>query len=603
MRDAGVPYTRAAKEVGLQWQTARRFEQGSTKNVGRRVEAWLGRSAVAEGAVGKIKRSDASKDDFDLFRRRYFGRVTVPWHRDAAQQVVSRQRTRGGERRFLVVNVASGSGKTTLLHDLVCWLLVRDRSTRILLGARSEGQAEAYLRRVRRSLERTEPVKADPDLRRAGMAADAVSTLASDFGTFRVSGDLWSASQIVVSGAGERDEKEPSVAAYGADSAFLGGRYDVMVWDDVVDKRNLMTPAARDRLWEWWTGEAETRLEPGGVMLLVGQRMGADDLYRRVRDVRLRDGSRKYELVRYPAHFEELCVQAHDENAAAWPAGCLLDPKRLPWASLDAMRSTNETAFRLMMQQEDVVSADALVKPEWVYGGTLNGETFPGCVDENRAPGEVPPVCRPDTAWSVVTADPSPSNWWAVQWWGYHYGSRTRFLLDQHRTRMSSADFLSWDWINNRFAGVLEEWWQRASDRRFPLQHVIVEGNAAQKFLLQQSDMRRWMSSRQVTVVSHQTASNKADPRYGVHTIGTPYKYGQISLPWSAPTRHIVRPLVDELLTWPDGQTDDCVMAQWFMEYSMPRIAPRRVTPPRLAVPSALLSGERRGVAALGASR
>jgi hypothetical protein len=104
-----------------------------------------------------------------------------------------------------------------------------------------------------------------------------------------------------------------------------------------------------------------------------------------------------------------------------------------------------------------------------------------------------------------------------------------------------------------------------------------------------------------VTVVSHQTARNKADPKYGVHTIGFPYKYGQVSLPWNERTRHLVQPLVDELLTWPHGQTDDCVMAQWFMEYSLPRLAPEPVAAPRMRVPGFLTSGDRRGMTKVGA--
>ena len=35
-----------------------------------------------------------------------------------------------------------------------------------------------------------------------------------------------------------------------------------------------------ERLTQWWEVEAETRLEPGGLLILQGQRLGRDDLYR-----------------------------------------------------------------------------------------------------------------------------------------------------------------------------------------------------------------------------------------------------------------------------------------------------------------------------------
>lgn len=590
LREEGGSVTRSARLAGLDRQTARRFEDGNPKSSGVMVRTWLAGGSPTRGGNNW---AELAQRDFDVFRGRYFGRVVLPWHRDAAGQVTSRMG--GGERRYLVMNVASGAGKTTLVHDLICWLLVRDRRTRILLGARAESQARLYLRRVRRSLERTEPVLADPELRKLGQARDAVATLIGDFGSFRPKeADLWNAEQLVVAGAERSDEKEPSVAAFGSDSAFLGGRYDVIIWDDVVDKRNLNTVEAREKLWEWFTGEAETRLEPGGLLILVGQRMAAFDLYRKVLDVRMADGTPKYELVRYRAHEESLCKDEHGKTAQPWPHGCLLDPQRLPWTFLSQMRATNPTKFRLMMQQENVVADDSLVKPEWILGGTIGSETFPGCVDTTRTVGMVPPVLK-GAGWSVITADPSPANFWSVQWWGYHHNLRTRFLLDMFRGRMSGPEFLSWDHMNGRFAGILEEWWQRARDLGFPIQHVVVEGNAAQRFLLQQTDTRRWQVARSVNLVAHQTNRNKADPKYGVHTIGAPYKYGQVSLPWAPSTRHQIQQLVDELIQWPYGETDDCVMAQWFMEYSLPRLAPRQEPAPVLPRPIYIASGVKRG--------
>jgi hypothetical protein len=571
-RAKGVPFTRAARNTGIEQGTARRYERGVENNIGRRIERSLG---LADAKPGDTSQADLAVRQFNVFRQRYFGRVVMPWHEQAAHEVVHRLSGRGGQRQFLVMNMPSGSGKTTLLHDLICWMLVRDRTIRILSGARSEQQAKLYLRRVRRSLERTEPVLADPDLKALGITRDARATLTGDFGAFRpdVRGDLWSGDQIVVRGAERSDEKEASVAAFGADSAFLGGRYDLIIWDDLVDKRNLRTPEARERLWEWFTGEAESRLEPGGVLLLVGQRMAPDDLYSRALTVTRLDGSRKYQHVLYPAHDERKCEGEH-EDVPPQPAGCLLDPIRLPWAHLQDVQATNPNMYELMFQQRATNLTGALVREEWLTGGeNADGERHPGCYDTDRLVGQVPRYLTRG-AWSVVTVDPSPAQYWAVQWWGYHYETESRVLLDQHRERMEAGEFLSWDHLTKRFTGVLQDWVERAAEQGFPIQHVIVEGNAAQRFLLQTSDMRLWMKKNQVTVVAHSTNRNKADPKYGVHTIGVPYKYGKVRLPWAEQTQYLVRPLLTELLGWPDQATDDCVMANWFLEYSIPRLAP-----------------------------
>jgi len=79
-------------------------------------------------------------------------------------------------------------------------------------------------------------------------------------------------------------DKERTVSAYGMDGGFLGGRYDLVIWDDLVDKRSMRTAEARETLINMWETEAETRLEPGGLLILQGQRMRSDDLYRYIWD-------------------------------------------------------------------------------------------------------------------------------------------------------------------------------------------------------------------------------------------------------------------------------------------------------------------------------
>ena len=63
------------------------------------------------------------------------------------------------------------------------------------------------------------------------------------------------------------DDKEPTVSAWSQDSGFLGGRFDFVIWDDLVDVRTLRRRSQRRtfRLVGCW---AETRLEPRGLLLL-----------------------------------------------------------------------------------------------------------------------------------------------------------------------------------------------------------------------------------------------------------------------------------------------------------------------------------------------
>ena len=65
--------------------------------------------------------------------------------------------------------------------------------------------------------------------------------------------------------------------------------------------------------------------------------------------------------------------------------------------------------------------------------------------------------------------------------------------------------------------------------------------------------------------VPHTTSVNKADPKYGVESIGDYFRQGRIRIPYQSPTSRLkASELVDELLRYPDGQTTDLVMSTWF---------------------------------------
>ena len=75
-------------------------------------------------------------------------------------------------------------------------------------------------------------------------------------------------------------EKEATWSAYGQDAGFIGGRFDFVVWDDLVDPKKQKTIEAKEDLQNYWDDVSEPRLEPEGLLILQGQRFASDDLYR-----------------------------------------------------------------------------------------------------------------------------------------------------------------------------------------------------------------------------------------------------------------------------------------------------------------------------------
>lgn len=575
----GLGQAKSAREAGIGIWKARDLDRGYSGGAEARLlreESELrGPVAVEDLCVEAVR----ALDDFEFFRLRYFGHVSQPWHVEAAVEMVGLLASEGDE--LVVVNCPPGSGKSTLFaHDIPAWLTVRDREVRGIIGSRTANQASAYTARLRKSFERRLPVQAKERERAQGLAVDAVATLVDDFGRFKPErSELWTREAFFVAQPGDKvvSEKEPTWTAFGMDSGSLGWRVDYLVWDDLVDK-STRSSEAEELQRVWWDDEAESRLEPGGCGVLQGQRLRSTDLYRYNLDKRVLDDdggetdSPAYRHIVYKAHYEDRCVGDHGRDAVPYPEGCLLDPRRLSWGKLQQKRANGK--FETVYQQEDVDPSDVLVQKVWLDGGRgVDGSDHPGCWDRDRGLCELPEGLSMPVL-SIVTADPSPTKFWSIQWWVYHPASEQRFLMDLVRQSMEAPDFLDWDYNNGAFSGLMDEWQLRSVDLGLPISHWVVEANSAQRFILQYDHVKRWKALRRVDVVPHQTHRNKADPLRGIETIAPHYRFGRVRLPGRGYARTASLKLYDEVTRWGRDYrgTDDCVMAHWFLEYNLPSL-------------------------------
>ena len=601
-RNNGESVTDSARKARLDPSTAYRFEKGDPSSTGIEAASLLGVSIVAGNLVTQPLSPEALKalDDFAYFRLRYFGRKSTPWQERAAYDVLRSLESR--DREYVVMNEPPGSGKSTLFtHDIPCWLIAKDRTIRIQIGSRTERQARMYVGRIKRSLERDAPMRADADSLAHGIAWDASATLQDEYGAFRPDGrgDLWRAEALVVrqTDGVALDDKEPTVSAWGQDSGFLGGRFDLVIWDDLVDRKNSKTPESRALLHDWYDTEAESRLEPGGLLLLQGQRILADDLYRHCLNKKTLDDGQKYRHVVFKSHDPDKCTGNHDD-VKPWPEGCLLDPHRLPWHFLETIRHNNPRAFDVMYQQEDGDVEGGLVDIAWIKGGVdSDGYYAPGCLDNERGLLDPPPHLTQGRGWSFVTVDPSPTEWWGIIWWLYDPDSNRRYVIDIIRRRLNPEQFLSMDLDNGAFSGLMEDYRKAGNHLGIPISHVVFEVNAAQRWLLSQPHVQRWTANHGIAFLPHTTHINKQDPKFGLESIGDLFRQGFIRLPWNGPQpRARVNDLVTEATKYPDADTTDLIMSVWFHKLAIEN----HYTPPRQGLYQterpAWMSNARRGL-------
>ena len=249
------------------------------------------------------------------------------------------------------------------------------------------------------------------------------------------------------------------------------------------------------------------------------------------------------------------------------------------------IKANDPRKFDIIIQQRDVDEQGVLVPQVFIDGGEWNGRDLPGCLDLERS------VCQldlhHDRLISAISVDPSPTKFWSVQWWIHDPDTNLRWLMDLERVVMDAPDFLDRD-DRGRYTGIAHDWVQRAQELGWPIGSMIVEQNAAQRFLLQYDHVKQWTMSNGLSIIPHNTGvQNKTSEEFGVQTLRPQYMYGRVRIPYADPhTRSRVQPLIDEVTKWPLGAYDDCVMAEWMFEWNLPNLTAANVKVPKRSVPS-----------------
>lgn len=553
----------------------------------RATPAWSGELDGGEPPTGVL-------DDFGLFRETYLSHSAKAWMSEAADTVARLMATPSPE--FLVMNCPPSVGKSTFMQDLFAWLIARNRRVRTAYGAATKDNAADATALIKSYLESDQPPRADPRRVAAGEAVQSRRTLAADFGSFKPDserGGLWRSDAFRVDYAdeGSQSNKEPTCRAFGRETGILGHRFDLIAWDDLVTEENTRSLKQNEDLKRDWDGGlGESRIEPDdtSLLFLVGQRIGPRDLYRYNIDKAVTefvDGRevdrKKYTEIRFPAHYDEFCTGAHERGVArSWPHGCLLDAARLPWygpGGLKDKRDNSPLVYAVQYQQQDGNAEDCLIHHSWVFGGTdADGVERPGCINKTRSLGQLPANLSSNLV-SMVTVDPSPSQYWAVQWWIIDRANDSRILMSLEDKRMRADGLLDYLIDERKYVGMVEDLYWKAKSLGVPLSHVVFEINVSQKFVQQNDAWRKWRQTRNVALISHTTTRTKHDPDVGLAIMKEPYRSGHVDLPFAdvasrVATENLARQLSQSF------ERDDQMMANWFMELQYSKLsAPKRL--------------------------
>jgi predicted phage terminase large subunit-like protein len=177
-------------------------------------------------------------------------RILKPVHKKIIKHMVYRDSTLDLAPR--------GFGKSTVGDvDYCITKILREPNIRIMIGSKTQGQAEAFLKEIRTHFEVNE------DLKRI-------------FGDLK--GDKWTDKEFTVS-ARTIIKKEATLTALGASGQVVSKHFDVIIGDDLVGFENARTETQREKLKEWFYSSLEPTLEPHGEIHILGTRYHPLDLY------------------------------------------------------------------------------------------------------------------------------------------------------------------------------------------------------------------------------------------------------------------------------------------------------------------------------------
>lgn len=385
------------------------------------------------------------------------------------------------DRAIITIPPRHGKSELSSIH-FPAWYLGRNPDRRVLGASYSAGLAYRFSRRARNLL--SHPRWPFPDIATAG--------------------DLSNVQRWDIEG------HRGGYMAAGVGGGIAGHGADLLMIDDPVSGADQADSLVyRERAWEWYTQDAYTRLEPKGVIIIIGTRWHQDDLIGRV----LNSSTDTWHHIDMPA--------VSENGAPLWPA-------RYDLATLDRIKAALGTrAWNALYQQNPSPDEGAILRREdWQYWD-----------------GVLPPIEYMVTSWDTAYKEGKQNDYTVGLTIGLSGGSF--YVIDRWKAKVPFPEL------------------KRAVRGQF-LKHrpdeVVVEDAASGQSLIQEladnrSPETTWTSGTLIPVIPFKSDPSKSAR---VHAV-SPYVEGhRVYLPAQAAW---TEDFVEEAAAFPTGEHDDQVDA------------------------------------------
>jgi predicted phage terminase large subunit-like protein len=353
------------------------------------------------------------------------------------------------------------------------WVLERHPDKRIIVGAYNQILANKYSRKTRRIAEQRIPMSQD-------------RTAVEDWET--------------ITGGGYR--------AVGVGAGVTGQGGDLIIIDDPVKSREEANSAAyRERVWDWYTEDLYTRLEPNAALILIMTRWHHDDLAGRI--LKSEDAA-NWVVISLSAFADQNDLLGRKEGEA-------LCPERFDVEELKKIKLVMGSAFEALYQQRPTAVEGEIFKREWwqYYAAIPNLRRIIQSWDTGFKKNQ-------DNDFSVCTV------------WGE--GDTGYYLLDRWKQRVEFPE------LKRAAMQLFEKWKPNA---------VVIEDKASGQSLIQ--ELKR--ETRMPIVLINPDNDKIAR----AHSVTPLCEAGRVYLPESGNGNSWVIDYIDELAEFPHAEHDDQV--------------------------------------------
>lgn len=516
--------------------------------------------------VDEIRRSmrEAPKKfdgSFTSFREHYLGMHTT-WFQ--AHIIDAIEKARPGE--IVLILIPPAHGKTTLLEDWCTYKLVTNPQYRITVASETVTHPEKILDRVRGRLEPEGPTP----------------QISLDFGPIApeksTSKQIWGARRFNVAQKRSADERDFSMSAVGITGRVQGTRCDLLLLDDMQDVKSL---ELSDKYHSIITQSFLTRPEMFGRTVIIGTRVGEQDVYRKLMDAQIPD-----RVIRIPAYDPwkspvwdidpERKPKEDDESTWAPEGMVFLWPEKYDLVEEGSKRrQAGLHRFRYAKLRftvgEQTWWRNYMQKPEAASTLTFDEATTTHMRDEHRSViADVRPLdhrevdtlepgqTRPCPV--IIAVDPA-------------VGGGNGVLSAAARPRRLEVLTAHLDYGLTKFSQIIdliEEDCHRFSTPDSVVTTVVVEDKAFQKGLLQDDRMLELQTRFGFRIVPNTTGREKSDKDIGVPSMPMSMVRQEITIPWADEvSQKEMAKLLAQLHQWRPGVNgvklpQDLVMCLWF---------------------------------------